>query len=204
MIEKDYNDPTRRGGSIQTFTGDIFYPLDPRLEEIHLEDVAHALSHKARFTGHTREFYSTGEHSIRVALYLESVGASFMEQFIGLHHDDSDAYLPDVPTPLKVLPEFAWFRELEKKIQGLCFEKFGCVVEDYAPIKSADVVLLLTEKRDLMPEKNSNWNHKYKEAPIQEPYKIKPWTPAVTKCIYLGMHHFLLEKIRKTSCHSGA
>lgn len=196
MSTGNYHDPARNGGSIQTFTGLIFYPLDPKIEEIELEDIAHGLSHKARFTGHTRKFYSTAEHSVRVSLHLWMEGASIMEQYVGLHHDDTDAYLPDVPTPLKVLPEFKWFRELEKHLQSMCFEKFGCVVDDYSIIKNSDIVLLLTEKRDLMPKKNGNWQHNYTQKPIPEPYHIQPWEPAYAKQMFIHHHNSLLKTIQ--------
>lgn len=196
MSNGNYHDPERKGGSIQTHTGTIFYPLDPRIEEISIEDVSHGLSHKARFTGHTRKLYVTAEHSVRVSLHLCSLGASLMEQYVGLHHDDTDAYLPDVPTPLKILPEFKWFRDLEHHMQDLCFQKFGCVVDDYSVIKNSDIVLLLTEKRDLMPERNSNWNHKYTQMPIPLPYQIEPWEPAYAKYMYLQLHKALHHAIK--------
>jgi hypothetical protein len=190
-MTNDYYDPNRKGGSIQTFSGVIFYPLDPRVEDINLVDIAHATSHKARFTGHTRKFYSSCEHQVRVSRYLASIGASIMDQFIGLHHDDSDAYLPDVPTPLKILPEFQWFREIEHNVQSLCYEKFGCKITDYSPIKNADKVLLLTEKRDLMPTKNGDWQRKFSQSPIPPPYYIQPWSPSVAKTQYLELHNIL-------------
>lgn len=193
--EGNYHDPSRKGGSIQTFTGTIFYPLDPRIEDIFIEDVAHGLSNKCRFTGHTRKFYSTGEHSVRVSFDLKARGRSLMEQYVGLHHDDTDAYLPDVPTPLKVLPEFKWFRDLEHFMQNLCFERFGCVVEDYSVIKNSDIVLLLTEKRDLMPKKNGDWKHSYTQEPIPPPYHIKPWTPEEAEYAYLHHHKILSDAI---------
>ena len=196
MKTDNYNDPTRKGGSIQTYTGTIFYPLDPRMEDIEIEDVAHGLSHKARFTGHTRKLYTTCEHAVRVCNHLAMCGASLMEQFVGLHHDDTDAYLPDVPTPLKVLPEFQWFRDLEHHLQDMCFKKFGCVVGDYSVIKNSDIVLLLTEKRDLMPTKNGNWQHKYTQKPIPEPYFIEPWEPTYAKQMYLHMHNTLSHAIQ--------
>ena len=188
----------RKGGSICTSTGIIFYPLDPRVEEICLEDVAHALSHKARFTGHTKKLYSTGEHSVRVSWLLKDQGRSLMDQFVGLHHDDSDAYLPDVPTPLKVLPEFDWFRELEHKIQNLCYEKFGCVVTDYKPIKSADISLFLTERRDLMPTIAGGFSKRYVEEAIPYPYTITPWNPVDVKSMYLRTHMELLNAISQS------
>lgn len=195
MTAISYNDPTRKGGSIQTHSGVIFYPLDPREEEITLVDVAHGLSNKCRFTGHTRKFYSTAEHAVRVFMDLAMRNASLMDQFVGLHHDDTDAFLPDVPTPLKILPEFAWFRELEHSLQEMCYNRFGCVVTDYSVIKNSDIVLLLTEKRDLMPLKNGNWEHNYSQSPIEAPYFIEPWTPEEAKLIYLLAHYVLKDAL---------
>lgn len=182
-----YNDPARLGGSIQTSTGGIFYPLDVREEEITLKDVAHGLSHKARFTGHTRKFYCTAEHAVRVSKCVEMLGGTAMQQYVALHHDDSDAYLPDVPTPLKVLPEFEFFRKIEKDIEHACYRKFGCVVDDYTIVKKADMMLLLTEKRDLMPKINGNWG-RFEMKPIPEPYRIIPWTPKKAREKYLDRH----------------
>lgn len=190
-----YHDPSRKGGSIQTFTGVIFYPIDPRIEEIILEDVAHGLSNKCRFTGHTRKFYSTAEHSVRVSWNLRDRGRSLMEQYVGLHHDDTDAYLPDVPTPLKILPEFKWFRDLEHHMQEMCFQKFGCMVEDYSVIKESDIILLLTEKRDLMPTKNGDWKHSYTQESIPSPYFIEPWSQELARYNYLELHRTLRNAI---------
>lgn len=167
-----------------------------KLDDICLKDVAHALSHKARFTGHTKKFYCVADHSVRVSLYLKSVGASIMEQFIGLHHDDSDAYLPDVPTPLKVLPEFSWFREIEKTIEKLCYEKFGCVINDYAPIKTADRILLVTEKRDLMPVyKGAIAQDNPIDKAIPAPYTIRPLTSRQAKKAFLLRHKELTSEL---------
>lgn len=185
-----YNDPSRLGGSIQTSTGGIFYPLDVREEEITLKDVAHGLSHKARFTGHTSRLYTTAEHAVRVSECVEMLGGTIMQQYVALHHDDSDAYLPDVPTPLKVLPEFEFFRKIEKDIEHACYRKFGCVIDDYTIVKKADMMLLLTEKRDLMPKVNSNWG-RFEMKPIPKPYKIIPWNPTKARKKYLERHEAL-------------
>lgn len=195
MTINPYKDPSRLGGSIQTYTGLIFYPLDPRLDDINLVDVAHGLSNKCRFTGHTSRFYSTAEHSCRVSCYLEDIGATLMQQYCGLHHDDTDAYLPDVPTPLKRLPEFEWFRKLEHDMQELCYKRFNCVVDDYKIIKKADVVMLFAEKRDLMPKVNSQWDPVFEETDSPYSYKIKPLPPEKAEYWYLERHYNLTKKL---------
>lgn len=48
---------TDRGEWMQTFTGRVFYPLDPRPEDIDPLDIAHALSMLCRYGGHTSVFY---------------------------------------------------------------------------------------------------------------------------------------------------
>lgn len=45
----------RKGDWMTTFSGVQFWPLDPRREEIRLEDIAHSLSQQCRFAGHTRD-----------------------------------------------------------------------------------------------------------------------------------------------------
>lgn len=42
---------------IQTFSGRKFFPLNPFLDSIVIQDIAHALSMQCRFTGHTSQFY---------------------------------------------------------------------------------------------------------------------------------------------------
>jgi len=134
----------RKGDFIQLYSGTRFYPLDPRPEEILIEDIAHALSNICRFTGHTKKFISVAEHSINVSNLLP--GSLKLQ---GLLHDASEAYLLDFPRPLKYLPEFAEYRKMEKKIQKMIFKKFG--IEKEAPVvKLADEHVLYYEGKLLM------------------------------------------------------
>ena len=89
-------------GFIGTFSGLRFWPLAPNLEKILVEDIAHALAHQCRFGGHASRFYSVAEHSVHVSQLCLPEHALW-----GLLHDASEAYLVDLPRPLKLLPEFA-------------------------------------------------------------------------------------------------
>jgi 5'-deoxynucleotidase YfbR-like HD superfamily hydrolase len=97
---------------IQTASGRWVDPLAPALEDLHVEDVAHALSQLARFGGHGRlsdEGFSwtVALHSVEVARRLERAGHGREVVRCGLMHDATEAYLVDVPRPVKHrLPEY--------------------------------------------------------------------------------------------------
>lgn len=60
----------RIGDWMQVYSGKQFWPLDPRPEEIEIEDIAHSLANMCRFAGHSEKFYSVADHSHRVAEYV--------------------------------------------------------------------------------------------------------------------------------------
>src|SRR4051812_44303587 len=85
-----------RGGLIQTYSGKQFFPMRPIGGDIDIEDIAHALSNQCRFSGHCQRFYSVAEHSLRVAELVTP-----QHKLWALLHDASEAYLVDLPTPIK-------------------------------------------------------------------------------------------------------
>lgn len=134
---------------LRTFTGRLF---DPALAagEIDIRDIAHALAQTCRFGGHVRTFFSVAQHSVLVSERAEAIdqGAGLW----GLLHDASEAYLLDIPTPLKLSPLFAPYRELEAQLQTAIYQHFGCVGEVPGAVVLADEAQLAVEFRDLMPE----------------------------------------------------
>jgi hypothetical protein len=139
---------SRRGDWLCTASGRQFWPLDPRADEIRVEDIAHALARSCRFLGHCSRFYSIAEHSLLVARHTVGDEATRLRALL---HDAAEAYLPDMPRPLKHLPEFAWYRETERRIMDAVCERFGLELEEPASVKAADLRALATEARELMP-----------------------------------------------------
>jgi len=138
---------SRIGDWIQTFSGVEFYPLDPRPDEIRIEDIAHALSMQCRYSGHVRRFYSVAEHSIRVADMCHPDHALW-----GLLHDASEAYLVDLPGPLKHHSDIGrLYREAEEKLMKAVCERFGLAWPVPEPVARVDKAMLWFEARDLMP-----------------------------------------------------
>ena len=114
--------------AIQTFTGALVDPLAPDPALIEPEDIAHALAHHCRFGGHSRVFYSVAQHSCVVADAVEARGAGVDEVLSALLHDAAEAYLGDLPHPLKHRsPLGVVFREAEQRLQEAVSERFGLV-----------------------------------------------------------------------------
>jgi hypothetical protein len=127
------------------------------------------LSREWRRAGHVREFYSVAEHSVRVSLACPPEHAAW-----GLLHDASEAYLVDLPRPLKRFSEMGrLYMEAEARVMKAVCERFGLSSEQPEIVGKLDTVLLMTEKRDLMCAEPKPWEDT--EAPLDE--IIRPWNP---------------------------
>ena len=148
----------RKGDYLGTFSGKRFYPLDPQPEDVHLQDIIHALSNICRFNGHTNRFYSVGEHSLNVAWLLEKRGADPKTVLYGLLHDAAEAYICDIPRPLKKY--LCGYKEMETAAMNTIYEALKLpkpTAEQEASIASADKYILTLEARELM-EKFEDWD----------------------------------------------
>ncbi|WP_053764694.1 hypothetical protein [Leptospirillum ferriphilum] len=141
--------------------------LAPCPDEIAIEDIALGLSRECRFSGQTREFYSVAQHSVLASRIVP-------EEFAleALLHDATEAFLRDLPYPLKQLvPEYA---RIEKILDRAIRSRFGLPEESSPEIHRADRILLATEKRELMPEDSFDWPILEGVEPL--PDRITSWT----------------------------
>lgn len=132
----------RKGNWIQTYTGKKFYPLDPRPEDIDIADIAHALSLQCRYGGHCGTFYSVAEHSILVAQAVPRKDALW-----GLLHDASEAYLVDVPRPIK--GELGNYYEIEANLMRVICDVFDLPHDMPASVADVDQRIVLNERAKL-------------------------------------------------------
>ena len=93
--------PPAPGPYLQTVSGRFVNPFDPDPEQIDIDDIARALANVCRFGGHTRHFYSVAQHSVIVSRLVEERGGDIEDTFAALMHDASEAYLGDMPHPIK-------------------------------------------------------------------------------------------------------
>ena len=143
---------------IVSYTGKKIYVLNPTIDMIDIEDIAHSLSLKTRFQGHSHFFYSVAEHcdlmaksflSRSVVNYYGfdwSVNTPKERKLLAkqaLLHEIGEAYLADVPRPVK--PKLAGFKELEKKYEILAAEKWNLPYPMSYKVKDIDEDILKAE-----------------------------------------------------------
>ena len=165
---------TRNGNWMQTYSGIQFWPLDPRPDEICIQDIAHALSNMCRYAGHCRGFYSVAEHSILVSQVVPEEHA-----FAALMHDATEAYLVDVPRPIKGY--LGGYHEYEDALWRAVCERFQLDVELPACVKAADNSVLLAEAEQVMGPKPAPWNIEGSPAYVT----VKFLTPVIAKSRFL-------------------
>jgi len=157
----------RKGDWVQTYKRKEFWPLDPRSEDVDIEDIAHSLSLICRFNGHCNYFYSVAQHSVLVS---ELVRPS--EALPGLLHDATEAYMGDIVRPLKrFLPTV---KEIEEELERVIFEHFGIGNYDREEVHRADNIARFTEMRDLMSEPPKSWNELEKYSRLLPKQRIIP------------------------------
>lgn len=168
---------------ILTWTGKTFRPLRPDPATVDIRDIAHALSLLCRFNGHCREFYSVAEHSVRVSREVPPQDA-----LAGLLHDAAEAYVSDVPRPVK--DQLDGFRDREDELLEVIFEALGVAWPLPLSVKRFDDRLLATELRDLM-------------APLPEPLPfeplaetIEPWSAQHAEALFLARFAELSQGLR--------
>lgn len=132
---------------IVTFSGLRFYPLSPTKETIHIADIARSLSQQGRFSGHTSRYYSVAQHCV-----LVSELSSGRAALAGLLHDAAEAYILDIPRPIKQLSSMSGYRKMDEAISKLIFKKYNVSFdkEIQTCVKNSDNIALYIEAYNLM------------------------------------------------------
>lgn len=140
----------RTGDWMQTFSGRQFWPLDPRPEEVFIEDIAHALSLLCRYGGHCVRFYSVAEHCV-----LMADAAPLGLARAALLHDASEAYLSDVIRPIKRY--LGNYLECEKAIERAIADRFELEWPMPPFVKRMDDAMLADESVQAMADPPKDW-----------------------------------------------
>lgn len=119
-----------------------------------LSEIAHALAHINRFTGHACRPYSVAEHSLLcMDIARSEFNADAGGQLAALMHDAHECICGDVASPIKQVLGGAWaqFEATHEHALRLQYGLIGLYQEHASMVKQCDLIALATERRDLTP-----------------------------------------------------
>lgn len=124
----------------------------PNPEHILIEDIAHALCFLCRGSGQVNFFFSVALHCVYCAREAIARGYSREVALACLLHDASEAYMSDVPKPIKdqLLPQY---RQYEDALLDCIYEKFigrALTEEEQSRVARVDHVLLQYDLKYLL------------------------------------------------------
>lgn len=125
-----------------------------------VETIAHSLATINRFTGHAARPYSVAEHSLLVCEIIErTFGAHPLLLLGGLLHDAHECVTNDLASPAKPVigPGWAAFEDEWKAHFRSAFGLGALLPAWRKAIKTADLLALATERRDLLPPGGPDW-----------------------------------------------
>lgn len=194
-------------GCISTFSGKVVNPTQLKVDDVVFDDLVHSISGLCRFNAHISDFYSVAQHSVLVAEYASSKAETVKMKkdlkLASLCHDLSEAFIGDIPAPVKPFISICCFgenvniREYEKAATRVILKSLdlyylhGLIEDDNGIVHNADRVLCNSESFYLRGYKiNEN-------LPIVED-KIVPMSPKDSYQYFMKYWNELNEKTNKT------
>lgn len=170
---------------ITTYSGVHFYPLAPETDGIKIEDIAHSLSLLCRANGHYKDFYSVADHCVDCAEEARARGYSDEFILICLLHDASEAYISDIPRPVK--GDLKGIDEIEKRLSDVIYKALiGRVPDD-------EEIRLLKDIDDAMlyHEFKANMGEELKYGEIKAVRSFKNISPKAAEDEFLSIYYQL-------------
>lgn len=181
---------------INTYTGKKFYPLSPRVEDICIEDIAHALSMQCRFTGHIKRFYSVAQHSLEVCHLVPQE-----DKLWGLLHDAAEAYLVDLARPVKHAEGMETYRRAEHELMHAIAARFELPStpgrKQPTSVTDADHRMLIIEAHQLVPNRHPDWLIDWQHLDAgHNPYErtLTPYPPETIELMFLNRFYNLTRE----------
>lgn len=211
------------GDWIMTFSGRVFFPLNPQPADIVIEDIARPLAHTCRWGGQCLQYYSVAQHAVICSHVFDKLCAASgvvpapMDRLYMLHHDSQEAYLGDVPAPIKRMLHFLWkseqsdmlFEEYNRAELGVARAVMaGLTGDNRAPfIKSrlmheVDMRVCRTELEQLMDVET--FRQRYPDIIIgldayePLPLDIIPAAPDDAYTMFMARHHELIDALKES------
>jgi uncharacterized protein len=174
---------------IITYTGKKFNLLEPTLEMIDFEDIAHSQAMQCRWTGHCKHHYSIAQHGV----YCSFLGPED-EALHRLMHDGSESYLGDMNRPLKHYTDAGTaYRRVEWPIQNLIYQACGLSTTEPNSVKLADEGLLYAEMLQLLPSVDFEPSNPFGRS-LAANIVIEEWTPRYAERMFLDRFEYLYKR----------
>jgi hypothetical protein len=176
---------------IETVSGVKFNTFTPDPNDVRLDDIAWATSRMPRFAGHTIPMlpYSVAQHAVAVSnellrmfdsgaydqygeemssliydyldMYNFDAKLKFKMAMHGLMHDAAEAYIGDIPSPVKHLPGLCdAIKSIEDGILKAIYTSFKIeypTEEEWVFIHHADMVQRTIEAYNFMHSRGKDW-----------------------------------------------
>lgn len=179
-------------------TGTFFDFANPRAEDVHIEDIARSLSMQCRFGGFVSRFYSVAEHALLVSRLVREAGGDARQQFAALHHDSHEAYVGDIPTPLKNIlrrsPEYDLIVDKIDEAIELAFDGIATCAFHADEVKDADMRALAIEASVLKVSRGCGpeWERLKPCEPCNRPYgAVACYESSYVEALFLAAHRRL-------------
>lgn len=135
---------------IRTFQGRMVDVFDPQPQDISIADIAWGLSNTVRWGGHASQPITVAQHSCIVHDILKAEGCGTGTMLSGLMHDAAEAYIGDIPRPIKSrIPQFY---QIETKLMWAIEKRFDLIPGGWhmAAVREADNASLHAEWKQFM------------------------------------------------------
>lgn len=170
------------------YSGKKYYPGRPFVSEFSVPDIAHALAQTNRYGGAAKFPFSVAQHSALMAEKMYAATKSGRLALDCLFHDASEAYLGDMPKPIKHM--LRDYQELEDNTDRairhwLNKNKVYVPFEQTKECKEYDIRMFLTEWPILKDHEDAGQWY-----PNHEPFDdvaIEPWTWEEAKTAFMNM-----------------
>lgn len=178
---------------IRTVTGRKINPLDVRVSDLDIEEMAHGLANVNRFTGNAKEPLNVAQHSV----YVSRLCGDGLAGLQGLLHDGTDYILNDISKWLKQSAEFAAFRAIEDRAQAIIYSWAGLPLVMLPEVKNSDDLMVRVEGEFA-------WGPYWSDVPGYEPLtlaerrQVGPWDPwdwRTSRREFLARYHLLRRAV---------
>lgn len=182
-----------RTSLLELSSGKFLDVMNPDPNNITLDAIAHALSLTCRFSGHCDSLWSVASHTILVSRRLHDLGESYTVQLAGLHHDDAEFAVTDLPRPIK--PFVADFVMIENRVLDAVLKALGleALPVHSSAVKGADDWALAQEAGELMPSRGKYWQLGYEWDGVDR--DLGGEIPEQVRARWLRRHRYLTERI---------